>query len=396
MPQPYRSLDEIDAQGRRVLVRVDFNVPLGTDGRILDDNRIQMALPTLKTLRERQARLILCSHLGRPKGKPDPALSLAPVGERLAELLDDEVLFPEDCVGDAARKLARSMRDGQVMLLENLRFHEGEKKNDPEFAAHLHALADVYVNDAFGTAHRAHASNVAVARLFTERGAGLLVEKEIQMLSRLVERPEHPYAVILGGAKVKDKLPLIKNVLAGTDVLVLGGAMANTFSAALGRPIGRSRFEEDQIDRAKDIISKAKELGVKVVLPSDHVVVDEITPDASYSLASATEVPSNGICVDIGPKTRDEIAEALDGARSIFWNGPMGIYEMDAFAKGTIAVAKSVADSPGFSVVGGGDSAAAVRRAGLVPFIDHVSTGGGAALEMLEGKDLPGIEALSL
>ncbi len=396
MPHPFRTLDEIDAQGRRVLVRVDFNVPLGPDGRILDDNRIQMALPTLKTLRERQARLVLCSHLGRPKGKPDPALSLAPVGERLAELLDDEVLFPEDCVGDAARKLARSMRDGQVMLLENLRFHEGEKKNDPELAAKLHGLADVYVNDAFGTAHRAHASTVGAARLFTERGAGLLVEKEIRMLGRIVESPERPYAVILGGAKVKDKLPLIKNLLSGTDVLVLGGAMASTFAAALGRPIGRSRFEEDQVDRAKDIMSKAKELGVKVVLPSDHVVVDEIAPDASYSTASATEVPDNGICVDIGPKTREEIGEALQGARTIFWNGPMGVYEMDAFAQGTIAVARTVADSPGLSVVGGGDSAAAVRRAGLVPFIDHVSTGGGAALEMLEGKVLPGIEALAL
>lgn len=390
---PFRTLSELDLQGRRVLVRVDFNVPLA-DGAILDDSRITATLPTLNALREARAQLVLCAHLGRPKGVADPALSLLPVGQRLAELIDDEVLFPDDCVGDAARKLTRGMRDGQIVLLENLRFHAGETSNDEDFAERLAAMADAYVNDAFGAMHRAHASVAAVARRFRERGCGLLVEREVGTLRRLVEKPDKPFAVILGGAKVKDKLPLIRNLLSRVDVLVLGGAMAYTFLLAKGKKCGRSRVEEDQVQRASETLLLARDHGVQVILPEDHVVVDEVAKGASWSLASSTEFPEHGIGVDIGPRTREAIASALKGCRTIFWNGPMGIYEMEPFAEGTRAVARAVADANGLSVVGGGDSAAAVRQAGLGPFIDHISTGGGASLELLEGRRLPGIEAL--
>ncbi len=375
---------------------MDLNVPLGEGGQVMDDTRLRGALPTLRSLLARRAAVIACSHLGRPKGKVVPELSLVPVGERLAEILDEEVLFPEDCIGDAARRLSRSMGDGQVMLLENLRFHEGEEANAPDFAEQLAELADVYVNDAFGAAHRAHASVSAVAKRFAERGAGLLVEREIRQLEKVRDSPERPLAVVLGGAKVRDKLPLVRSLLSRVDILVLGGAMANTFLAARGITMGRSLKDETLIKRASEVLGLAEDAGVTLVLPEDVVVVSEVAPNATWSVARVREVGSHSIAVDIGPQTCAAIESALAEARTIFWNGPMGIYEMPAFAKGTSEVARIIANQSAHTVVGGGDSAAAVRRAGLAPFMDHISTGGGASLEFLEGRVLPGIEALKL
>lgn len=394
MPFPFKTLSELDIEGRRVLLRVDFNVPLSSEGRILDDNRIQAALPTIKALREARARLILCSHMGRPGGEVKEGLSLMPVGERLAQLIDDEVLFPDDCVGDAARRLSRSMNDGQIMLLENLRFHPGETSNNPEFAEKLGALADVYVNDAFGAAHRAHASVDGVTAHYNERGAGLLMEREYEMLQRLGTTPEKPFAVLLGGAKIGSKLPLIRSLLGKADVLAVGGAMAYTFLKAQGQGVGQSLVDEKLVEQARNTLNRAEELGCKILLPEDHVVTREVAPDAESEVVRNGAFPADAIGVDIGPASRALFTEALAGRRTIFWNGPFGIYEMPRFAEGTVAMAKAVADAPGFTVVGGGDSAAAIRRAGHAPFIDHLSTGGGASLEFLEGRPLPGIDAL--
>lgn len=394
MSFPFKTLSELDIEGRRVLLRVDFNVPLSSEGRILDDNRILAALPTIKALQEARARLILCSHMGRPGGEFKDELSLMPVGERLAQLLDEEVLFPDDCAGDAARRLSRSMNDGQIMLLENLRFNPGETQNDPEFAEKLGILADVYVNDAFGAAHRAHASVDAVTKHFNERGAGLLMEREYTMLQRLGETPEKPFAVLLGGAKIGSKLPLIRSLLTKADVLVVGGAMAYTFLKAQGHGVGKSLVDEGLIEQARNTLKRAEDTGCTIILPEDHVVVQEIDPDAETRVVRNGTFPSDAIGVDIGPASRALFAEALSGKRTIFWNGPMGIYEMPRFGEGTIAMAKAVSDAPGFTLVGGGDSAAAIRKAGHAPFIDHLSTGGGASLEFLEGRPLPGINAL--
>jgi len=394
MPFPFKTLPEVDIQGRRVLVRLDLNVPMAPDGRILDDTRIQAALPTIRFLREARARLILCSHLGRPKGQVVDELSLLPIGGRLAELLDDDVIVPDDCIGNAARRLSRSMNDGQVMLLENLRFHEGERSNCPEFSQRLAELADVYVNDAFGAAHRSHASVDGVPRLIWEKGAGLLMERELTMLSRISEKPEAPYTVIMGGAKVQDKLPLLKTMVEKADQLIIGGAMAYTFLAAQGIRLGASRVVEDQIGKAGEILVRAKDHQCRVFLPQDHLVVEELTEDAPSQVCTNNDFPSEGIAVDIGPETQASFIKALSGQRTIFWNGPCGIYETEAFASGTLRIAKAVAEAPGFTIVGGGDSAAAVRRAGVAPFIDHVSTGGGASLAYLQGEKLPGVEAL--
>jgi len=319
-----------------------------------------------------------------------------PIGERLAEIIGDEVIFPESCVDDASHKLSRGMRDGQIMLLENLRFHEGETANDEKFAEGLSRLADIYVSEAFGACHRAHASVDALARSFRDRGAGFLVVRELEMLQRLIDKPEKPFLIAMGGAKVKDKLPLIRNLLPRIDTLILGGALSYTFLKALGHPVGRSRVEEGCISKASDILARAKDLGVKVMLPNDHVVVDELKEDASYQVVSKASHPDHSMAVDIGPKTREEFREAILQARTIFWNGPMGVYEHPLFAEGSNAVARAVADATAFTVVGGGDSAAAIRKSGLAPFIDHISTGGGASLEFLEGKKLPGVEAIHL
>jgi len=392
-----KSIEDLELSGRRVFIRVDLNCPLTPGGAVADDTRIQAALPTIKLAVSDGAKVILCSHLGRPKGRPRRELSLAPVGERLAELLDQEILLPDDCVGDGPRKLAMNLRDGQILLLENVRFNPGETKNDDTLARGLAALAQVYVNDAFGAAHRAHASTVGAARLIGERGAGLLMLREIKALSSLVQSPDRPFVVIVGGAKVAGKIGVIENLLGVCDTILIGGAMAYTFLAAKGLRIGNSRVEEDKIPLAKRVLTKADAKGVQLVLPSDHVCAPEIAADAPATIFHNGEVvPKALMGLDIGPETVAQYSQLIADARTVFWNGPMGVFEMEPFANGTMTIANNVARATATSVVGGGDSVAAVRKAGVTPFINHISTGGGASLEFMEGKELPGIEALRL
>ena len=394
MKTTIQSIHDLELDGRRTFIRVDFNVPLTPDGVVADDARIQAALPTIKLARERGARVVLASHLGRPKGKRDPKLSMAPVGERLAELLECDVLLPEEVQGDGPVKLIRDLRDGQVVLLENLRFEPGETTDDDAFARQLAALCDTYINDAFGALHRAHASVHALPRLVPDRAAGLLVQKELDYLGRLLTGAERPFVAVLGGAKVSDKVGVIDNLLSKVDAVIVGGAMAYTLLAARDIRLGKSRVEEDRLSLAAKTLLKADDRGVAIVLPTDHVVVREVSPDAEITIAGNRGFPEDGIAVDIGPETRERFAHRLATAKTILWNGPMGIFEMDRFAEGTQAIAQALAHAHATTVVGGGDSVAALRKSGFMPFIDHVSTGGGASLQFLEGRELPGVEAL--
>jgi phosphoglycerate kinase len=386
-----RTLDELDVGGRRVFVRVDFNVPL--DGTTVgDDTRIRAVLPTIERLREKGARVLLASHLGRPKGKPNPAFGMEPVAARLAAILDDEVKLTDDCIGDGARKVAMDLREGEIALLENLRFHKEEEANDEAFAEALRKLCDVYVNDAFGAAHRAHASVDALPRSVSERGMGLLMAREVVSLGRLLGAVERPFVAILGGAKVSDKIGVLVNLVGRVDAFLIGGAMANTFLVARGIDVGRSKVEADAVAVAKDFLRRAQDKGTPVLLPTD--VVAATGPDATGSVVPIESVPADAMALDIGPATIAAFRERVAAAGTIFWNGPMGLFEKAPFAEGTTALAKAVAAAPAFTVAGGGDSVAALAKAGVEKMLGHVSTGGGASLEMLEGKKLPGLAAL--
>jgi phosphoglycerate kinase len=389
-----RSVRDLDVAGKRVLVRVDFNVPLLPDGSVGDDTRLRASLPTIRYLLEHGAAVMLMSHLGRPKGGPDPKLSLAPVAARLAELLGQPVQFAPDCVGPETAALARALQPGQVLLLENLRFHAEEERNDPAFAQQLAGLADLYVNDAFGAAHRAHASTAAIARLLPS-AAGLLMQREIEVLSGLLEAPKKPFGAIIGGAKISSKIGVLEQLLARIDLLVLGGAMANTFLKAQGYAVGASLVEDDQLAVARQTLQTAAQRAVQVILPVDVVIADRFAADAALQVVAADEILPGWTVLDVGPQTVELIRQAVTRCATVLWNGPLGMFEFPAFAGGTLAVAHMLADNPGIvSVVGGGESVAAVEQAGLADRITHVSTGGGASLELLEGKTLPGVAAL--
>ncbi|HEY8514294.1 MAG TPA: phosphoglycerate kinase [Candidatus Binatia bacterium] len=391
-------IDQVELDGRRTFIRVDFNVPLEGSGdvrTITDDSRIRAALPTIRYAVEHGARVVLASHLGRPKGKRDPRESLAPAARRLSELLGKEVPLAPDCVGPEVEQMVAKLGKGEVLMLENLRFHAGEEKNDAEFAKQLAALADVYVNDAFGAAHRAHASTAGMARLVPVRAAGFLLRDEIHHLGALLRSPEKPFVAILGGAKVSDKISVIDNLLPRIDTLLVGGAMAYTFLRARGVAVGASRVEEDKIEEAKRTLEQAEQRGVRLLLPEDHVVARKPEATAESKVTPGQEIEDGWLGVDIGPKTRERYAAEIAKAKTVLWNGPMGIFEMEPFAGGTVAVARAVADAQGaFTVVGGGDSVAAVQQAGVAERIKHISTGGGASLEFLEGQTLPGVAAL--
>jgi len=384
------TIRDIELKGKRVLVRVDFNVPL-EEGRVADDTRIRAALPTINYLRERGAKVILVTHLGRPKGVTE-TLRLDPVAKRLEEL-NIPVKKLNDCIGDDVKSVVNSMREGEVVLLENVRFYPEEEKNDPKFAEALASLADIYVNDAFGTAHRAHASTEGVARILPAV-AGFLMEKEISFFSKVLENPERPFIAVLGGAKVSDKIGVIKNLLNKVDCLLIGGGMAYTFLKALGYEVGRSICEEDKISLAKELIALAKEKNVDFVLPMDVVIADRFAPDANTRIVSVSQIPSDWEGLDIGPETVKTFSEKVLMAKTIVWNGPLGVFEMDAFSSGTRKVGEAIASTDALKVVGGGETAEAVEKFGLTDKMTHVSTGGGASLEFLEGKVLPGVAIL--
>jgi phosphoglycerate kinase len=389
------TVQDLDAAGKRVFVRVDFNVPL-QDGRVTDDSRIRAALPTIRHLQAQGARVILASHLGRPDGKVSDSLRLRPVGERLGQLLGKTVPVTGDALGAGTEDAIRRLRNGEVLLLENLRFHAEEEKNDPAFAAALAAYCDVYVNDAFGTAHRAHASTVGIAKL-RPAYAGFLMEKEIANLGMLVHDPEHPFAAIIGGAKVSDKIKVLKNLLDKVDIMVIGGGMANTFLLAQGKAIGKSLAEPDRVEDARAILAAAEEKGVKIVLPVDVVVAKEVTRGTEYKTLSADKVPASWHIVDLGKQSLENIEAALADVKTVLWNGPLGVFEIPSFAHGTKAIARFLADraEQGAKVViGGGDSVAAITQQGLADKMTHISTGGGASLEFLEGRELPGVTVL--
>ncbi|MDD2498810.1 MAG: phosphoglycerate kinase [Desulfitobacteriaceae bacterium] len=388
-----KSVKDVDLHEKRVIVRVDFNVPIDDSGQVTDDTRIKAALPTIKYLREQKAKVILMSHLGRPKGQVNEKYRLAPAARKLSELLGQEIIYAADCVGREPQEKAEKMKTGDVLLLENLRFHAEEEKNDPGFAKSLADLAEIYVNDAFGTAHRAHASTEGVAR-YLPAVAGFLMENEINALGQVLENPRRPFAAIIGGAKVSDKIDVLKNLMSKVDALIIGGGMANTFLAAQGFSMGKSLVETDKIDLAKSLIVEAKEKGVELLLPEDLVVADAFAADANHRTVMKDEVLADWSALDIGPATVAQFKEKINGAKTIVWNGPMGVFEMEAFASGTKEIARAVAASQAVSIVGGGDSVAAVKKTGVAEKISHISTGGGASLEFLEGKVLPGVAAL--
>ena len=388
-----KTVEDLDVAGKKVLVRCDFNVPL-SDGKITSDKRIVASLPTIKYLIKNGAKVILCSHLGSPKGEFKPEFSLAPVAARLSELLGQEVKMAKDVVGESAQSLAASLKDGEVMLLENVRFHKEETKNDPEFSKKLASLADLYVNDAFGSAHRAHSSTTGVAD-YLPSACGYLIQKEIEFMGNALANPKRPLVAILGGAKVSDKIGVITNLLDKCDTIIIGGGMAYTFMKALGYEIGTSLLEADRVDDAKAMMETAKAKGVKFIIPIDNKVGREYDPNTEAMVISSDNIPEGWMGLDIGPKTQALFADAIKGSGTVIWNGPMGVSEWENFAAGTIAVAKAVAESGAISIIGGGDSAAAVQKLGFADKMSHISTGGGASLEFLEGKELPGIAALS-
>ncbi|MBE3584078.1 MAG: phosphoglycerate kinase [Limnochordaceae bacterium] len=387
------SVRDIEARGKRVLVRVDFNVPL-ENGNITDDTRIRAALPTIQLLLDQGAKVILCSHLGRPDGKVVEELRLRPVQERLAQLLGRKVEMAPDCVGPEVEAMVARMQPGDVLLLENLRFHPEEEANDPGFARQLAQLADIWVNDAFGAAHRAHASTAGVGK-YLPGAAGLLMQKEIEIMGKALENPERPFAAILGGAKVKDKIGVIRNLIPRVDTLLIGGGMAYTFLKSQGLEIGRSLLDEKNLKLAGELLQEAKSRGVEVLLPVDVVVADHFAADATHRVVPVNQIPADWEGLDIGPKTRELFADRIRRAKTVIWNGPLGVFEMPAFAEGTNAVARALAESSAISIIGGGDSAAAIEKAGVADKMTHVSTGGGASLEFLEGKELPGVAALA-
>ena len=389
-----KTIEDVNVQGKRVLVRVDYNVPLTPEGTVADDKRIVAALPTVKYLLEHGARVILCSHLGRPKGTVKPEFSLKPVAARLSELLPGvKIDFASDCIGAEAKEKAMALQDGQILLLENLRFHKEEEKNDPEFAKELASLAEIYVSDAFGTVHRAHASTAGVAA-YLPAVAGFLIGKELSIMGQALENPQRPFVAILGGAKVADKIGVIKNLLQKCDSLIIGGGMAYTFFAAQGYGIGDSLLDKDSIGLAKDLMAEAESRGVKLLLPVDTVIADRFAPDADTAVVKAGQIPDGWEGLDIGPETVKLYCAAVADAGTVIWNGPMGVFEFDKFAVGTRAVAEALSKTDAITIVGGGDSAAAVEQLGYADKMTHISTGGGASLEFLEGKELPGVACL--
>ena len=388
-----KTVEDIDVAGKRVLVRCDFNVPFDGEGNISDPKRINEAMKTIKYLVDHKAKVILCSHLGRPKGEFNMKYSLAPVAAYLSKALGQEVKMAKDVIGESAKSIAASLQDGEVELLENVRFHKEEEKNDPAFAKELASMAEIYVNDAFGTAHRAHASTAGVAD-YLPAVCGYLIQKEISIMGGALADPKRPFVAILGGAKVSDKIGVINNLIDKVDTLIIGGGMAYTFMKSLGYSIGTSICEDDKVEMAKDMMAKAKEKGVAFLIPEDTVIADKYDANAESKIVPSDSIPDDWMGLDIGPKTREKFAAAIKNAGTVVWNGPMGVSEWEKFAAGTIAVANAVAESGAISIIGGGDSAAAVEKLGFADKMTHISTGGGASLEFLEGKELPGVACL--